>query len=604
MYANLQGANFKDTHLHGTNFGSANLNEANLQGTDLRYAILNDAQLRGANLENALVSVSQSQADALINDNDLENGIEIKDTIVEKNKELQTEKIKKATNKYKRHAIGGLVHNQNEDAVFNCLRNFFNQSRVKRIPAEKIEDSIDILRRMGIDPKQLIKNGEAEKFFAGEKTEMLYDVRTAKNGKVYHNKAKLQMTYDKDKNKVFINQFFKYPKINFDATEKIYGLKLNDEEKKQLLSTNGLGEPRDINFNGKKVSCLVSHDTELNSLAFYPVSRVQKMLEKQETFCGHKFTDDDKKRLALGERLYIKDFKTDTGKKISAYLHFNAAKQGLEMQRSDRLAKSLYAELSKNKELQEQYNKGEAVKLEFQGSDNLKHTAIIQLNKETQKMIVSYPAEYNNINNLLMRPEEEQIKIARQTTNPKVLDTLAKSGNEKVLLEVVRNEHTSEENLHNIAKTCDNSKVKEVICYHPKVAQATLTELMDDPNELVRSGVAKNNKTRYDDLKILSKDGDKDVKRFANNSIEKMGKSLETARENIDKGIYNKETVFAIEHHGYDEEKADIKAYLKNIKKEDKVQELQEKVQGIKPKIIKDKEVEVELPKKRYGIKR
>lgn len=101
--------------------------------------------------------------------------------------------------------------------------------------------------------------------------------------------------------------------------------------------------------------------------------------------------------------------------------------------------------------------------------------------------------------------DEYRIKLARTTTDEKLLDCLAEDDNELVREGVARNRYTSQITLHELSLDKHYSNIRWAVAENPKTASKTLDNLSEDKEAKVRFSAVKNPNTSTDTLRNRSK---------------------------------------------------------------------------------------------------
>lgn len=181
------------------------------------------------------------------------------------------------------------------------------------------------LGQLGITKEKLERSGSLEPMLNWQKTPVLVTIKTEALGESIYSDARLSFREDTDGNlKLRIHNIRNAPELNYPFMGAIF----TDEDKKNLRETGNAGrlieiEPRE----GTKMQAFVSVDKLTNELIALRADRIKI----PEEFKGVVLNDEQKKDLAEGRAVFLKDMLSKKETLFSANVQVNADRRGLEI---------------------------------------------------------------------------------------------------------------------------------------------------------------------------------------------------------------------------------------------------------------------------------
>jgi hypothetical protein len=195
-----------------------------------------------------------------------------------------------------------------------------------------------------------------------------------------------------------------------DLDNPYFGIKFTDEDKQNLSNTGNLGRVIEAEFRyGEKTPVLLSVDKQTNELVSCRTDRVYV----PDKIKGVELNDQQKKELSEGKAVHIDNMTSKNGKEFSASLQFNADKRSLEFlfdndkkqsqsqsqnQEQDNGQKDIQKTFRKRELTEDQRDslrEGKTVKVDGLVDKKGKgYSGYITLNKETGKMDFLFPNQY------------------------------------------------------------------------------------------------------------------------------------------------------------------------------------------------------------------
>ncbi|MBK5720190.1 DUF3945 domain-containing protein [Dysgonomonas sp. Marseille-P4677] len=181
------------------------------------------------------------------------------------------------------------------------------------------------LGQLGITKEKLERSGSLEPMLNWQKSPVLVTIKTDALGESIYSDARLSFREDADGNlKLRIHNIRNAPELNYP----FMGATFTDEDKKNLRETGNAGrlieiEPRE----GMKMQAFISVDKLTNELVALRADRIKLPAE----FKGVVLNDEQKKDLAEGKAVFLKDMLSKKGTLFSANIQINADRRGLEI---------------------------------------------------------------------------------------------------------------------------------------------------------------------------------------------------------------------------------------------------------------------------------
>ena len=164
----------------------------------------------------------------------------------------------------------------------------------------------------------------AEKLLDHQKTDVMF-VSMKLDDELHHTSARFSLR--KQENGTFA------PKVHFishkpNLERPYFGIKFTEEDKQNLLKTGNLGRVVEAEFKqNEKTPILLSLDKQTNAL----VSFRQEWLKVPDTYKGAKLDEEQKQKLANGEKVEIKGMISTKGNSFDGEVQFNADKRYFEL---------------------------------------------------------------------------------------------------------------------------------------------------------------------------------------------------------------------------------------------------------------------------------
>ena len=260
------------------------------------------------------------------------------------------------------------------------------------------------LEKIGITRETLEKTGNLDKLLKWQKTDLL-PISFQFEGMKIPMDARLSLRESPspdDKLPLKIHALRKEP----DLGRPYFGVKFTDEDKQNLLNTGNLGRIAEAEFKkGEKTPVFISVDKQTNELVALRTDRVKI----PETIKGVKLNEQQKKELSEGKAVWIERMTSKAGKEFSAHLQINADTRRLEFRfDNDKKQEQNLKQDIGEKDVPKTFRKKELT--EDQRSslrenmtvyvDNLKdkngknYSGYITFNKETGKNDFMFPKDY------------------------------------------------------------------------------------------------------------------------------------------------------------------------------------------------------------------
>lgn len=179
------------------------------------------------------------------------------------------------------------------------------------------------LNNLGLSREQLEQNGELEKMFNWQKSNLITIAIPMGDTTIYTD-ARLAFRTDGEGNiGLAIHPLRKEPQLDFPYM----GYKFSPEEKEQLLTTGNLGKTIEVTpKNGEPFSAYVSIDQQTNELIALRADRVNIPREIK----GVTLSDAQYKDLVEGKAVKVEGMTAKSGKSFNATLQVNAERKGIE----------------------------------------------------------------------------------------------------------------------------------------------------------------------------------------------------------------------------------------------------------------------------------
>ncbi|MGG7466674.1 MULTISPECIES: DUF3945 domain-containing protein [Bacteroidota] len=195
-------------------------------------------------------------------------------------------------------------------------------TETKSVYKYKVED-IDwtTLEKFNLNRALLEKNGQLDKMLKGYKSDGVYRIEGNFDSVVVKADARLSLRKAKDSDQVKVMTHG--VRIEPDLKNQFYGHSFSPEDKENLLKTGNMGRVAELtNYSdGTKVKSLISIDKLTNEVVSFPVERI-KISEK---FGGVKLNPEQKAELLEGRPVLVEGMvNTKTGEVFNQQLQYNA----------------------------------------------------------------------------------------------------------------------------------------------------------------------------------------------------------------------------------------------------------------------------------------
>lgn len=184
-------------------------------------------------------------------------------------------------------------------------------------------ESIDwkSLEKLNLNRALLEKNGQLEKLLKGYKSDGIYRIEGNFEGVVMKGDARLSLRKVKDKDKVDV--MVHGVRVEPDLKNQFYGHTFTPEDRDNLVKTRNMGRVAELtNYSdGKKVKSLISIDKLTNEVVSFPVD----LIKISEKFGGVKLNPEQKAELLEGKPVLVEGMvNTKTGEIFNQQLQYSA----------------------------------------------------------------------------------------------------------------------------------------------------------------------------------------------------------------------------------------------------------------------------------------
>ncbi|HSH20952.1 MAG TPA: DUF3945 domain-containing protein, partial [Draconibacterium sp.] len=188
---------------------------------------------------------------------------------------------------------------------------------MEQIPFEKLE-------KVGIkkDFVDRMESKELKDFLNGFRSEKLYTVNAKINDQEYHIPAKIRLKQEND-GSVDVKI---HPIQHLHIPDEYMGYKFTMEDKAALLNDKNLGKTVELTGkDGKKDNYYLGIDNKTNEL----IPLRTKHIQVPEKIKGASLSEEQKQKLAKGEKVTLDNMTGKNGKKFSAALQVDAANRSI-----------------------------------------------------------------------------------------------------------------------------------------------------------------------------------------------------------------------------------------------------------------------------------
>jgi hypothetical protein len=260
----------------------------------------------------------------------------------------------------------------------------------------------DKLEKFGITREGLEKSGNLDKLLNYEKTNLM-PVALKFEGETLRSDARFSLKKMEDGSFApSIHLIRKEPELE----RPYFGVTFSEEDKKNLLTNGNLGRVINAEFRpGEKIPILLSLDKLTNELVAF---RADKVIAP-ERIKGVELSEQQKKELSEGKAVHLDNMMSKNGKEFSASIQFNADKRGFEFLFDNERKQSQKQENGqrdvqktfRGKELtgeqRDSLREGKTVHVDGLVDKKGKgYSGYITLNKETGKTDFMFPKQYKD----------------------------------------------------------------------------------------------------------------------------------------------------------------------------------------------------------------
>jgi hypothetical protein len=182
----------------------------------------------------------------------------------------------------------------------------------------------DKLEKFGLTRATLEKTGDLEKILDYRKTDLLPVSIKMDDETTLHTDARFSLRKQEDGSfSPNVHLIRHKPELE----RPYFGVKFTEEDRQNLLQSGNLGRMIEAEFRqGEKTPVLLSLDRLTNELVAFR----SELIRIPENIKGVRLNEEQKRDLAEGKAVYIEKMISKTGKEFSASLQFNADKRGFE----------------------------------------------------------------------------------------------------------------------------------------------------------------------------------------------------------------------------------------------------------------------------------
>ncbi|MFR3214853.1 MAG: DUF4099 domain-containing protein [Dysgonomonas mossii] len=178
--------------------------------------------------------------------------------------------------------------------------------------------------KLGVTKEMLEQTKSMDKMLNWQKSPRLIPIKVEIDGMTIRTDARLSLRETAEGNLTLaIHALRKEPELD----RPFYGTRLNEDDKQNLRQTGHAGRLVEIEpVKGEKMNAFVSIDKMTNELVAVRADRIKIPNEIK----GVALNEQQKKDLAEGKGIYLKDMKSKNGVNFNATVQINADRRGLE----------------------------------------------------------------------------------------------------------------------------------------------------------------------------------------------------------------------------------------------------------------------------------
>ena len=266
---------------------------------------------------------------------------------------------------------------------------------INRVDVAKLEN-------IGVTIEMLEKTKNLDALLNRQKTNLL-PIYLKNGDEPIRVEARLSLREDADGNlKLHVNSLRSKPELE----RPYFGIHFTDEDKRNLRETGNLGRIAEAEYRpGEKTPVFISIDRQTNEIVAVRKDKV-KIPDK---ICGVQLSEQQKKELSEGKAVWVERLTSTKGKEFSAYLQFDAdtkrigfrfdnEKQNQQQSQSSEQSKEIpktFRQKTLTEDQRASLQEGKTVHVGGLKDRNDKpYSGYITLNKETGKLDFMFPHEY------------------------------------------------------------------------------------------------------------------------------------------------------------------------------------------------------------------